>query len=140
MYLLVNAEQLKARSGRYETMPDGRSIVPMSDQRILGTLKGVDIISTARELKQLIEEQKKQMEETDTDIDPGFSVNPDTGENIDPDFSQDPDKDVNVDPDFSQDPDKVVEGDGTEDTAGEDESKTETDKKEEEVTDGQTEQ
>lgn len=125
MYLLVNAEQLKTRSGRYETMPDGRSIVPMSDQRILGTLKDVDIISTARELKQLIEEQKKQMEEYNPDIDPGFS--------------QDPDKDVNVDPDFSQDPDKVVEGDGTEDTAGEDESKTETDKKEEEVTDGQTE-
>lgn len=125
MYLLVNAEQLKSRSGRYETMPDGRSIVPMSDQRILGTLKDVDIISTARELKQLIEEQKKQMEENSPDIDPGFS--------------QDPDKDVNVDPDFSQDPDKVVEGDGTEDTAGEDESKTETDKKEEEVTNGQTE-
>ena len=125
MYLLVNAEQLKSRSGRYETMPDGRSIVPMSDQRILGTLKDVDIISTARELKQLIEEQKKQMEENNPDIDPSFS--------------QDPDKDVNVDPDFSQDPDKVVEGDGTEDTAGEDESKTETDKKEEEVTDGQTE-
>lgn len=125
MYLLVNAEQLKTRSGRYETMPDGRSIVPMSDQRILGTLKDVDIISTARELKQLIEEQKKQMEETDTDIDPGFSVNPDTGGNIDSEFSQDPDK--------------VVEGDGTEDTAGENESKTETDKKEEEVTDGQTE-
>lgn len=111
MYLLVNAEQLKSRSGRYETMPDGRSIVPMSDQRILGTLKDVDIISTARELKQLIEEQKKQMEENNPDIDPGFS----------------------------QDPDKVVEGDGTEDTAGEDESKTETDKKEEEVTNGQTE-
>ena len=102
MYLLVNAEQLKTRSGRYETMPDGRSIVPMSDQRILGTLKDVDIISTARELKQLIEEQKKQMEENNPDI-------------------------------------EVVEGDGTEDTAGEDESKTETDKKEEEVTDGQTE-
>lgn len=125
MYLLVNAEQLKSRSGRYETMPDGRSIVPMSDQRILGTLKDVDIISTARELKQLIEEQKKQMEENNPDIDLGFS--------------QDPDKDVNVDPDFSQDPDKVVEGDGTEDTADENESKTDTDKKEEEVTDGQTE-
>ena len=125
MYLLVSTDQLKSRSGRYETMPDGRSIVPMSDQRILGTLKDVDIISTARELKQLIEEQKKQMEDNNPDTDPGFS--------------QDPDKDVNVDPDFSQDPDKVVEGDGTEDTAGEDESKTETDKKEEEVTDEQTE-
>lgn len=125
MYLLVNAEQLKSRSGRYETMPDGRSIVPLSDQKVLGTLKNVDIISTARELKQLIEEQKKQMEENNPDIDPGFS--------------QDPDKDVNVDADFSQDPDKVVEGDGTEGTAGEDESKTETDKKEEEVTNGQTE-
>lgn len=125
MYLLVNAEQLKSRSGRYETMPDGRSIVPMSDQRILGTLKDVDIISTARELKQLIEEQKKQMEDNNPDIDPGFSVNPDIGGNIDPEFSQDPDK--------------VVEGDGTEDTTDENESKTETDKKEEEVTDGQTE-
>ena len=125
MYLLVSTDQLKSRSGRYETMPDGRSIVPLSDQKVLGTLKNVDIISTARELKQLIEEQKKQMEENNPDIDPGFS--------------QDPDKDVNVDPDFSQDPDKVVEGDGTEDTAGEDESKTETDKKEEEVTDEQTE-
>ena len=124
MYLLVNAEQLKSRSGRYETMPDGRSIVPMSDQRILGTLKDVDIISTARELKQLIEEQKKQMEDNNPDIDPGFS--------------QDPDKDVNVDPDFSQDPDRVVEGEEQQ-AADEDESKTETDKKEEEVTDGQTE-
>ena len=139
MYLLVNAEQLKSRSGRYETMPDGRSIVPLSDQKVLGTLKNVDIISTARELKQLIEEQKKQMEETDTDIDPGFSVNPDTGGNIDPGFSVNPDTGGNIDSEFSQDPDKVVEGDGTEDTADENESKTETDKKEEEVTDGQTE-
>lgn len=140
MYLLVNAEQLKKRSSMYETMPDGRSIVPMSDQRILGTLKDVDIISTARELKQLIEEQKKQMAEINPDIDPGFS--------------QDPDKDVNVDADFSQDPDKVVEGDGTtgdgttndnEDTVGGAEEpgtdkETATDKEEEEVTDGQTEQ
>ena len=139
MYLLVNTEQLNTRSKRYEKMPDGRNIVPMSDQRVLGTLKEVDIISTARELKQLIEGQKKQMEKTDTDIDLDFSVNPETGENIDPEFSQDPDKDVNVDADFSQDPDKVVEGDGTEDTTDENESKTETDKKEEEVTDGQTE-
>lgn len=129
MYLLVNAEQLKARSGRYETMPDGRSIVPMSDQRILGTLKGVDIISTARELKQLIEEQKKQMENTDTDIDPGFSVIPGTDTEVDPDFSV------------------IPEGDGTTEDNGEtvggaEEPGTETatDKEEEEVTDGQTEQ
>lgn len=39
MYLLVSTDQLKSRSGRYETMPDGRSIVPMSDQRILAHLK-----------------------------------------------------------------------------------------------------
>lgn len=129
MYLLVNAEQLKKRSSMYETMPDGRSIVPMSDQRILGTLKGVDIISTARELKQLIEEQKKQME--DTDIDPGFSVIPGTGTEVDPDFSV------------------IPEGDGTTEDNGETaggaeepgtETETATDKEEEGVTDGQTEQ
>lgn len=135
MYLLVNAEQLKKRSSMYETMPDGRSIVPLSDQRILGTLKGVDIISTARELKQLIEEQKKEMENTDADIDPGFSVIPGTDTEVDPDFSVIPEGDGTT-------------GDGTtndnEDTVGDvenqgSETETATDK-EEEVTDGQTEQ
>lgn len=83
MYILVNPVHLKKRSGMYETMPDGRSIVPLSDQKILGTLKNVDIIATARELKQLIEEEKKQQEGTDGDIDPGFSRDPSesTGEN-----------------------------------------------------------
>lgn len=136
MYLLVNAEQLKKRSSMYETMPDGRSIVPLSDQRILGTLKGVDIIFTARELKQLIEEQKKEMENTDADIDPGFSVIPGTDTEVDPDFSVIPEGDGTT-------------GDGTtndnEDTVGDvenqgSETETATDKEEEGVTDGQTEQ
>lgn len=136
MYLLVNAEQLKSRSGRYETMPDGRSIVPMSDQRILGTLKDVDIISTARELKQLIEEQKKQMENTDTDIDPGFSVIPGTGTEVDPDFSVIPEGDGTTGDGTTNDNEDTVGGAEEPGT----ETETTTDKEEEEVTDGQTEQ
>lgn len=127
MYILVNPVQLKKRSGMYEMMPDGRSIVPLSDQKILGTLKNVDIIATARELKQLIEEEKKQQEGTDGDIDPGFSRDPDkTTDDIDPGFSRDPSEGAGG---------NGGSEDGKEDTDSGSESE-ETDKQEKEVING----
>lgn len=132
MYILVNPVQLKKRSGMYETMPDGRSIVPLSDQKILGTLKNVDIIATARELKQLIEEEKKQQEGTDGDIDPDFSRDPDkTTDDIDPGFSRDPSEGTG-DNGSSEDGEKE---EGKEDTDSGSESE-ETDKQEKEVING----
>lgn len=62
MYALIDlAKVKKVRSGKfYETLPDGRAIVPFSELRAFGTLEKVDIVATALELKQLIEKQKEQ--------------------------------------------------------------------------------
>lgn len=91
MYVLVNQEQLekkKSRTALYNSMPDGRLIIPLGDVKLFGTLKGVDIIGSARELKELIREQEAGMTE---EVDPGFSVNPEPGEDdVDPGGSKDP--------------------------------------------------
>lgn len=84
MYVLVNQEQLelkKARAALYNSIPDGRLIVPLGDAKVFGTLKSVDIIGSARELKELIREQEAGMEE---DVDPGFSVEPVPGGRVIP--------------------------------------------------------
>lgn len=62
MYALIDlAKVKKVRSGKfYETLPDGRAIVPFSELRAFGTLENVGIVATALELKQLIEKQKEQ--------------------------------------------------------------------------------
>lgn len=62
MYALIDLTKVKSvRSGKYyETIPDGRAIVPFSDLRAFGTLENVDLVATATELKQLIEKQKEQ--------------------------------------------------------------------------------
>lgn len=62
MYALIDlAKVKKVRSGKfYETLPDGRAIVRLSELRAFGTLENVDIVATATELKQLIEKQKEQ--------------------------------------------------------------------------------
>ena len=47
--------------------------IPISEMRNVGTLLDIDIIGSARELKELIEKQQEAMQGTE-DIDPGFSV------------------------------------------------------------------
>lgn len=91
MYVLVNQEQLELKKGRaalYNSIPDGRIIIPLGDAKVFGTLKSVDIIGSARELKKLIREQEAGMEEK---VDPGFSVEPiPEEEDASTDFSKDP--------------------------------------------------
>ena len=92
MYILVNQEQVKRR-GFYETMPDGRAILPFSDLKMLGTVKDIDVIATARELKVLIQEQKDSgLYDYPEEIDPGFSRDPlpEEEEDIDSGFSREP--------------------------------------------------
>lgn len=43
----------------YETLPDGRAILPFSALKMLGSVQNVDIISSAREVKELIRAQKE---------------------------------------------------------------------------------
>lgn len=76
MYVLIDLNKTrKARSARsYETLPDGRSIVPLSDLRAFGSLQGVDIIATATELKQLIDLQQRKMRQEDNRTEKGGAL------------------------------------------------------------------
>lgn len=94
MYILIKPEQVKRR-GFYETMPDGRAILQFSDLKMLGTVKDIDVIATARELKTLIQEQKDSgLYGQQDDIDPGFSRDPlpEEEEDIDSGFSREPEE------------------------------------------------
>lgn len=55
MYVVVNKEKLEGRYfGVMNELPDGRVYIPISEMRQVGSLLGVDIIGSARELKELI--------------------------------------------------------------------------------------
>lgn len=85
MYVIVEKAKLEGKFfGIINTLPDGRVYIPISEMRNVGTLLDIDIIGSARELKELIEKQQEAMQGTE-DIDPGFSVTPE--EEIDPGFS-----------------------------------------------------
>lgn len=58
MYALIKQEQLKGK-GFYETLPDGRIILPFSELKMMGSVSDIDVISSARELKGLIKKQKE---------------------------------------------------------------------------------
>ena len=93
MYVIVEKAKLEGKFfGIMNTLPDGRVYIPISEMRNVGTLLDIDIIGSARELKELIDKQQEAMQGTE-DIDPGFSVTPE--EEIDPGFSQEqnPDSD-----------------------------------------------
>lgn len=93
MYVIVEKAKLEGKFfGIMNTLPDGRVYIPISEMRNVGTLLDIDIIGSARELKELIEKQQEAMQGSE-DIDPGFSVTPE--EDIDPGFSQEqnPDSD-----------------------------------------------
>ena len=58
MYVVVNKEKLEGRYfGVMNELPDGRVYIPISEMRQVGSLLGVDIIGSARELKGLISVQ-----------------------------------------------------------------------------------
>lgn len=62
MYVLIPRAKLR-ETGKpvfRTTMPDGRAIVHISDMKSIGTVTGVDIIATQREVKELIAQQKEQ--------------------------------------------------------------------------------
>ena len=93
MYVIVEKAKLEGKFfGIMNSLPDGRVYIPISEMRNVGTLLDIDIIGSARELKELIEKQQEAMQGSE-DIDPGFSVTPE--EEIDPGFSQEqnPDSD-----------------------------------------------
>lgn len=76
MYVLIDLNKMrKARSTRsYETLPDGRSIVPVSELRAFGSLQGVDIIATATELKQIIDLQQRKMRQEGNQTEEGGAL------------------------------------------------------------------
>ena len=91
MYVIVEKAKLEGKFfGIMNTLPDGRVYIPISEMRNVGTLLDIDIIGSARELKELIEKQQEAMQGSE-DIDPGFSVTPE--EEIDPGFSQEQNSD-----------------------------------------------
>lgn len=58
-YLLVKPEVLESKGIKYfERMPDGRAIADFSMLRVIGSVGDVQIVSSAEELKKMIEEQK----------------------------------------------------------------------------------
>ena len=91
MFVIGETAQLEGKFfGIMNTLPEGRVYIPISEMRNVGTLLDIDIIGSARELKELIEKQQEAMQGSE-DIDPGFSVTPE--EDIDPGFSQEPNPD-----------------------------------------------
>ena len=104
MYVIVEKAKLEGKFfGIMNTLPDGRVYIPISEMRNVGTLLDIDIIGSARELKELIDKQQEAMQGSE-DIDPGFSVTPEEEEEIDPGFSVTPEEEEEIDPGFSQEP------------------------------------
>lgn len=69
-YLLVKPEVLESKGIKYfERMPDGRAIADFSMLRVIGSVGDVQIVSSAEELKKMIEDQKAsgQYETVDTE-------------------------------------------------------------------------
>lgn len=69
-YLLVKPEVLESKGIKYfERMPDGRAIADFSMLRVIGSVGDVQIVSSAEELKKMIEDQKAsgQYENVDTE-------------------------------------------------------------------------
>lgn len=58
-YLLIKPEVLESKGIKYfERMPDGRAIADFSMLRVIGSVGDVQIVSSAEELKKMIQEQK----------------------------------------------------------------------------------
>ena len=57
MYILVSEKDIKSESVKkayHERMPDGRLIITPQELKMLGSIPNVQIVSTARELKEMM--------------------------------------------------------------------------------------
>lgn len=89
MYVVAAKAKLEGKYfGVMNTLPDGRVYIPINEMRNVGTLSGVDIIGSGRELTALIKAQQDAMEQAEQ-IDPEFGIHPQS-EDIDPEFSREP--------------------------------------------------
>lgn len=98
MYVLIDIEQLAEKSRKeefFEKMPDGRAILPISELKTMGSVTNVDVITTARELKELIRQQNEagigqEQENPEENVDDSFTNHPglDEGEQPVPDTEQ----------------------------------------------------
>lgn len=76
MYVIVEKEKLEGKFfGMMNFLPDGRAYIPIGEIRNVGTLMGVDIIGSSRELKELIEKQGEEIKNVE-EIDPDFGREP----------------------------------------------------------------
>ena len=65
MYVIAEKTKLEGKFfGIMNTLPDGRVYIPISEMRNVGTLLDIDIIGSARELKELIDKQQEAMQGT----------------------------------------------------------------------------
>ena len=84
MYVLIDIEQLAEKSRKeefFEKMPDGRAILPISELKTMGSVTNVDVITTARELKELIRQQNEagigqEQENPEENVDDSFTNHP----------------------------------------------------------------
>ena len=90
MYILVNKDDIQVASIRdayHETMPDGRVILSGSELKMAGSIANCQIVATARQLRDLAEEQPVEEQPVDTPVTPGTDVDSDgsglTGEDTD---------------------------------------------------------
>lgn len=81
MYILVSGKDIKSESVKkayHERMPDGRLILAPQELKMLGSVESVQVVSTARELKELMgkpvagggteaADESRDAEATDTD-------------------------------------------------------------------------
>lgn len=98
MYVLIDIEQLAEKSRKeefFEKMPDGRAILPISELKTMGSVTNVDVITTARELKELIRQQNEagigqEQENPEENVDDSFTNHPglDEGEQPVPETEQ----------------------------------------------------
>ena len=120
MYILVNESDIRSKAVReryHERMPDGRLILTPQELKMAGSLN-CEIVSTARELKAMIEEQRKN------------SLLPDQGE-----AHPDPPKGGSEEADGADEPNEPNTPNGT-DEADADGSDTEGDADEGDTDDG----
>ena len=61
-YILVDPKVLESKGISYEKMPDGRAIAETNILKVLGSISNVEFVSTTKELNDMVEAQKKELE------------------------------------------------------------------------------
>ena len=92
MYILVSEKDIKSESVKkayHERMPDGRLIMTPQELKMLGSIPNVQIVSTARELKELMKKPVASDQPTDTPADGQTSGGQTGTDDIDSFFTED---------------------------------------------------